>query len=158
MKYKLFATLFLLQNLLFIGSSFADSSCNASVQISCSGTSTSTTTTVISSNTVYWALITGGASETTPCTSDPCTILRQGPTNWLSSVTRISPGLYQLNYAGTPFTDIPAAMIACEGINSGEIGQIRYGLSSSSHLTVQTVDPTTLSRGDGSFSVLVPSN
>jgi hypothetical protein len=117
------------------------------------------TVTIINNGTlIYWALITGGSSATTPCTSDPCTILRQGPVNWLSSVNRVSAGLYQLNYLGTPFANMPSASISCEGVNSGEIGQIRYGLSSSSELTVQTVDPTSLSRGDGSFSVLVPAN
>lgn len=147
MKTKLITLFVLLLSLVFSGQCFAQAT---SVTLSC--------TTPTTSPVVYWALITGGNSPTDPCTSSTCTILRQGPTNWLSSVTRVSAGLYQLNYSGTPFTNIPAAIISCEGINSGEIGQIRYGLSSSSQLTVQTVDPTTLSRGDGSFSVLVPSN
>lgn len=43
----------------------------------------------------------GGSDMTTSCTSNPCTIHQQGPTTWVTSVTRVGAGDFQVNLATT---------------------------------------------------------
>lgn len=58
------------------------------------------------------------ASVGTTCSSSPCTI-NYASTGWLTSITRISTGSYQLNYTAGAFSGAPVCMIITGGIANG---------------------------------------
>jgi hypothetical protein len=74
------------------------------------------------------ARITGG-SDSTDCSSSPCTITRQSG-SWLSSVTRDGGGSYTLNFAAGVFSATPEC--TCSAENGASYGLCVYRPSTSS--------------------------
>jgi hypothetical protein len=95
------------------------------------------------------ARITGG-SDSTDCTSSPCTITRQSGA-WLSSVTRSGTGGYTLNFATGMFSSIPEC--TCSAETGSSYGLCVYRPSTSSSGTILTASNGTTPT-DMRFSVI----
>lgn len=95
------------------------------------------------------ARITGG-SDSTDCTSSPCTITRQSG-SWLSSVTRAGTGSYTLNFATGIFSAIPEC--TCSSETGSSYGLCVYRPSTSSTGTIITASNGTTT-ADMRFSII----
>lgn len=69
------------------------------------------------------------------CTTSPCTITRQSPSNWISSVTRASAGNYTVNFTSGIFSVPPSCQFM-----SGQVSVQFNGSATSSSVSITTLN------------------
>ena len=98
------------------------------------------------------ARISGAATDQTNCTTSSCTIFRQSG-SWVSTVTRSSTGVYNINFTTGTFSGIPSCGIVNIGNGTFTMVGIIGGLSANGGV-ITTSDSATEVTKDTWFDII----